>query len=236
MLDRASFYRGVLYNGLGRPKEALESLAPVFERDVIGYFAFFVPELAEAAARADNRPILEAVVVWLAERAALMPTEWLLGIDARVRALASDGAAADALHRESLDRLSRTRLRSEIGRGRLLYGEWLRRHGRRVDARRQLQAAYDTLTTMGLDGFADRARLELLATGATVRPRADRAPSSLTAQESMIARLAGDGRSNIEIGQRLFLSPRTIEWHLSRIFSKLGIASRRELLGAKLDA
>jgi DNA-binding NarL/FixJ family response regulator len=132
--------------------------------------------------------------------------------------------------------LSRTRLRSEIGRGRLLYGEWLRRHGRRVDARRQLQAAYDTLTAMGLDGFADRARLELLATGATVRPRADRPPSSLTAQESMIARLAGDGLSNIEIGQRLFLSPRTIEWHLCRIFSKLGIASRRELLGAKLDA
>jgi len=236
MLDRASFYRGVLYNGLGRPKEALEFLAPVFARDVVGYYAFFIPELAEAAARADNRPILEAVVAWLAERAALTPTEWFLGIDARVRALASDSAAADALHRESLDRLSRTRLRSEIGRGRLLYGEWLRRHGRRVDARRQLQAAYDTLTTMGLDGFADRARLELLATGATVRPRADRAPSSLTAQESMIARLAGDGLSNIEIGQRLFLSPRTIEWHLSRIFSKLGIASRRELLGAKLDA
>jgi hypothetical protein len=101
MLDRASFYRDVLYNGLGRPKEALESLAPVFERDVVGYFAFFVPELAEAAARADNRPILEAVGAWLAERAALTPTEWLLGIDARVRALASDSAAADALHREA---------------------------------------------------------------------------------------------------------------------------------------
>jgi DNA-binding CsgD family transcriptional regulator len=236
MLDNASFCRGVLYNGLGRPEEALESLAPVFERDVVGYYAFFIPELAEAAARADNRPILDAVVAWLAERTALTPTEWLLGIDARVRALASDSAAAEALHRESLDRLRRTRLRIQVGRGRLLYGEWLRRHGRRADARQQLRAAYDTLTTMGLDAFAERARLELLATGSTVRSRADREPSSLTAQESMIARLAGDGLSNIEIGQRLFLSPRTIEWHLSRIFSKLGIASRRELLGAKLGA
>jgi DNA-binding CsgD family transcriptional regulator len=99
-----------------------------------------------------------------------------------------------------------------------------------------LQAAYDILTTMGLDGFAERARLELLATGATVRSRADPAPSSLTAQESMIARLAGDGLSNIEIGQRLFLSPRTIEWHLSSIFTKLGISSRRALVGAKFDA
>jgi ATP/maltotriose-dependent transcriptional regulator MalT len=198
--------------------------------------AFLVPELAEAAARADDLSVLDAVVTWMAERTTSIRTDWFLGMDARVRALASSDDGAEALYRESLDRLARTRLRAEVGRGHLLYGEWLRRQGRRVDARQQLRTAHDVLATLGVEGFAERARRELRAAGTTVRRSGDASPSSLTAQESLIARLAGDGLSNTVIGQRLFLSPRTVEWHLRKIFTKLEITSRRRLRGAKLEA
>jgi DNA-binding CsgD family transcriptional regulator len=153
-------------------------------------------------------------------------------MDARVRALATDGDAAEALYRESIERLGRTRVRVELARARLLYGEWLRREGRRVDARDELRVAREMLLSMGADGFAERARHELLATGEKVRKRRDDARDELTPQEMHIAQLARDGRTNPEIGAELFLSPRTVEWHLKKVFTKLDITSRRALRDA----
>jgi DNA-binding CsgD family transcriptional regulator len=155
-----------------------------------------------------------------------------LGTEARCRALLSDGAAADELYREAIDRLSRTRLRPELARAHLLYGEWLRRDGRRVDAREQLRTAHDLFVAIGMEAFAERARRELLATGEVIRRRTPDTLDELTPQEMQIARLASDGRSNSEIAAHLFLSPRTVEWHLRKVFAKLGIASRRELRAA----
>ena len=152
-----------------------------------------------------------------------------------MRALASAGDEAERHYRESLDRLERTSLRGELARSRLLYGEWLRREGRRVDAREQLRVARETLMAIGADGFAERARHELLATGEKVRKRRDDTRDELTPQEAQIARLARDGRTNPQIGAELFLSPRTVEWHLKKVFTKLGISSRRALRDALPD-
>jgi DNA-binding CsgD family transcriptional regulator len=143
--------------------------------------------------------------------------------------LLSEGASADGLYRESIERLGRTRVRVELARTHLLYGEWLRREHRRVDAREQLRIAHEMLATMGADAFAERARRELLATGETARKRTVETSVQLTAQENQIARLASDGLSNAEIGTRLFISPRTVEYHLHKVFGKLGIGSRNQL-------
>ena len=151
---------------------------------------------------------------------------------ARSRALLGEGADAEPLYREAIDRLSSTRLRLELARSHLLYGEWLRRSNRRVDAREQLRAAHEAFVSMGAEAFAERARHELLATGAKVRKRLDEARDELTPQEEHIARLARDGRTNPQIGAELYLSPRTVEWHLNKVFTKLGIRSRRELATA----
>ena len=151
------------------------------------------------------------------------------GIEARSRALLSEGARAEAGFREAIEHLGRTRVRAELARTHLLYGEWLRRENRRVDARASLRAAHDQFTSMGMEAFAERARTELLATGETVRKRTIETRDDLTAQERHIAQLASDGLSNPEIGARLFLSPRTVEWHLRKVFTKLGIRSRRQL-------
>ena len=156
-------------------------------------------------------------------------TDWALGMQARSRAMLSEGEAAERLYREAIERLGRTRLRPELARAHLLYGEWLRRENRRVDARAQLRAAHDLFVTIGMEAFAERARGELLATGERVRKRTAETRDELTPQELQIARLARDGLSNPEIGARLFLSPRTVEWHLRKVFSKLGIRSRQEL-------
>ena len=147
-------------------------------------------------------------------------------------ALANEGDDAERFYRESIEHLSRTRVRVELARSRLLYGEWLRREGRRVDAREQLRVAREALLAMGADGFAERARHELLATGEKVRKRRDDTRDELTPQEQHIARLARDGLTNPEIGAELFLSPRTVEWHLKKVFTKLGISSRRALRDA----
>jgi DNA-binding NarL/FixJ family response regulator len=147
----------------------------------------------------------------------------------------SDGAAADELYREAIERLGRTRLRPEIARAHLLYGEWLRRENRRASAREQLRTAHEMLIAIGMEAFAERARQELQATGEKVRKRTVEARDDLTPQERQIARLARDGLSNPEIGARLFLSPRTVEWHLRNVFTKLGIQSRRELAKALAD-
>ena len=159
----------------------------------------------------------------------MTPSEWVLGIEARVRALMSEGETAENHYRESIDRLGRTRVRVELARGHLLYGEWLRRENRRVDARERLRAAHELFDSMGAEAFADRARRELLATGEAVRKRTVETRGDLSAQETQIARLARDGLSNPEIGTRLFISPRTVQYHLHKVFIKLGIRSRAQL-------
>ena len=166
---------------------------------------------------------------WLSQRTRVTPSEWARGIEARVRASLSDGEVADSLYLESIERLGRTRIRVELARGHLVYGEWLRRERRRVDAREQLRAAHAMFASMGADAFAERSRRELVATGATVRKRTVENRDDLTAQEALVARLARDGLSNPEIATRLFISPGTVKYHLRKVFIKLDIAARGEL-------
>jgi DNA-binding CsgD family transcriptional regulator len=226
----AHWTTAVLYNGLGRYEPALRAARQASE-DTTELFlaAWALPELIEASVRSGKTQLGAGALERLAEAIAAAGTDWGLGIEARSRALLSDGEAAEGLHREALDRLSRTRLRPELARAHLLYGEWLRRENRRVDARAQLRTAHQLFTAIGMEAFAERARGELLATGEKVRKRTVETRDELTAQERQIARLARDGLSNPEIGARLFLSPRTVEWHLHKVFAKLGIRSRREL-------
>ena len=156
-------------------------------------------------------------------------TDWALGIEARSRALLSENEAAERRYREAIDRLGRTRVRVELARAHLLYGEWLRRERRRRDAREQLRTAHELFASMGMEAFAERAARELLATGERARKRTVETSGQLTAQETQIARLARDGLANSEIGARLFLSPRTVEYHLHKVFTKLDISSRNQL-------
>jgi DNA-binding CsgD family transcriptional regulator len=162
-------------------------------------------------------------------------TDWALGVEARSRALVTEGEAAELFYREAIERLGRTRVRAELARARLLYGEWLRRAGRRLDAREELRAAHEQFTAMGAEAFAERARRELLATGETARKRTAETRDELTPQEAQVARLAALRQTNSEIGAQLFISPRTVEWHLRKVFAKLGISSRRELAVALSD-
>jgi ATP/maltotriose-dependent transcriptional regulator MalT len=229
MLSFAAYASSVLYNGLGHHDAARDAAHRVFKADVVGYGTFVAPEVAEAASRSGDAPLLAAVLRWMSERAKVTRTEWALGIETRMRALLGEGEDADALHRESIERLSRTRVRVELARGHLLYGQWLRRERRRIDARVQLRTAHGMFAEMGIEGFAERARRELLATGETARKRTVETVDDLTAQEAQIARLARDGLSNPEIGTRLFISPRTVEWHLKKVFTKLDISSRKQL-------
>jgi len=191
-----------------------------------------LPELIEAAARSGNAHLGTGALERLAGFTRAGGTDFGLGIEARSRALLGEGQTAESLYREAIDRLGRTKLRPELARAHLLYGEWLRREKRRADARAQLRIAHDMLAAMGMETFAERARHELLATGETVRARTVETVSALSAQEAHIARLAIEGHTNAEIGAQLFLSVRTVEWHLRKIFTKLGIASRRELRDA----
>src|SRR5271170_3932858 len=231
----AAWASAVLDNGLGRYDAARDAARRVFERDHLSLGHLIMPELAEAAARTGEMTLVQAALDWLSERTRVTPTEWVLGIEARVRALLSDGQAADRWYRESVERLGRTRVRAELARSHLLYGEWLRRQGRRMDAREQLRTAHRMLDAMGMQAFAERARRELRATGETTRTRtapaarAAGAGAALTPQEAQVARLAREGLSNPEIGARLFISPRTAQYHLSNVFTKLGITSRSQL-------
>jgi len=224
-----TYLESVLGNALGRYEDARDAAWQAFEPDELCFGSLIVPELAEAASRTGETALLNTALDWVTERAQVTPTEWARGIEARVGALASAGGAAEALYREALERLGRTRLRIELARTHLLYGEWLRREQRRVDAREQLRTAHELLSTMGVDAFADRAERELLATGVTVRKRRVETRGDLTAQEAQIARLARDGLTNPEIGAQLFISPRTVQYHLRKVFLKLGISSRGEL-------
>jgi DNA-binding CsgD family transcriptional regulator len=226
----AHWAAAVLYNGLARYEEALssarQSTSNTFE---LWVSVWALPELVEAAARAGDTELARDALDRLAETTQPCGTDDALGIEARCRALLSDGTAADDLYREAIDRLGRTRLRPELARARLLYGEWLRREGRRVNAREQLRTAHDLCVAIGMEAFGERARRELLATGERVHKRTVETHDALTAQEALIARLAREGLSNPEIGARLFISARTVKYHLGKVFTKLDISSRAQL-------
>ena len=226
----AQWAAAVLYNGLARYDEAASAARQVTENAIDPWeSAFALPELVEAAMRAGDVELARDALERLAETTQPCGTDFALGIEARCRALLSDGEVAGHLYRQAIDRLGRTRLHPELARAHLLYGEWLRRQGRRADAREQLRTAHDMFTTIGMEAFSERTRRELLATGEKVRKRSPETRGELTPQEEQIARLARDGLSNPEIGAHLFVSARTVEWHLSTVFAKLGIASRRQL-------
>jgi DNA-binding CsgD family transcriptional regulator len=226
----AHWAHAVLLNGLGRYEEALGAAAEASESSPHLFIASWgLSELIEAAVRTENTELAERALTRLGEQVEGIDTDWALGIHARSRALLSQGAAAERLYRQAIDRLARTRLRPELARAHLLYGEWLRRENRRAEARVPLRAAHELFVTIGMDAFAERSRGELQATGERARRRAAETVDDLTAQELQIARLARDGLSNPGIGARLFLSPRTVEWHLRKVFSKLSIHSRQEL-------
>ena len=224
----------VFLNSFGRYDEALAAAEHAAEHPFeLGLSTWVYPELIEAAARSDQADRGAYALDRLAEIARASDTDWLLGVEARCRALLIDDDLAEASYQESIERLGRTSIRVALARTQLLYGEWLRRSGRRVDAREQLRAAFEFFAKVGMEGFVERTRRELAATGETVRARSVDTANELTAQETLIARLAAEGRSNPEIGAQLFISPRTVEWHLGKVFTKLGVASRRGL-GATL--
>src|SRR5215813_1504527 len=203
--------------------------APELPSRASGLRGLRVVEFVEAAVHCGRTDIATDAVRNLAEVTSASGTDWAGGVEARCRALVSQGHAAEDLFREAIDRLGRTRLRPDLARAHLLYGEWLRRENRRVDARAQLRTAYEMLDAIGMDAFAARARRELIATGEKVHKRNSGTRDNLTPQEEQIAGLARDGLSNPEIGAQLFLSARTVEWHLRKVYTKLGIGSRQEL-------
>ena len=220
----------VLGNGLGQYDRALAAAARAVAHPTdLPVSSWALGELVEAATRCARPDAAGAALERLTEITGACGTAWALGVQARARALVADAATAEELYREAIARLGCTAFRTEVARTQLVYGEWLRRERRRVDARAELRAAHDLFAAIGMDAFAERARKELLATGERTRRRTTETRDDLTAQERQIAELAREGLSNPEIGARLFLSPRTVEWHLSKVFAKLGIDSRRAL-------
>jgi DNA-binding CsgD family transcriptional regulator len=230
--ETAHWVAAILHNGLARYEQALTAAQNAQNANVIT-IQWALPELVEAAARVGDDTAAHGALDDLTDAAEPCDTDWAQGILARSRALLSDDAAADGLYREAIERLGRTRLRPDLARAHLLYGEWLRRDRQRAKARTHLRTAYEMFTSIGMEAFAERARRELLATGETVSKRKNPASASeeLTPQEQQIALLVRDGLTNPEVGARLFVSPRTVEWHLRKIFTKLGISSRRQLPG-----
>jgi DNA-binding CsgD family transcriptional regulator/tetratricopeptide (TPR) repeat protein len=226
------YARAVLHNGLGHYEAALAAAEKACALDDLSVSARALPELVEAAARLGARRTANAAFERLSERANASGTDLAFGLEAQSRALVSEGDHAETAFRAAIDHLGRTRMQLSLARTKLLYGEWLRRESRRVDAREQLRFAHQMLSSMGTEAFSERARRELLATGETVRRRTPETSDQLTPQETQIARLARDGFTNPEIGAQLFLSPRTVEWHLRKVFTKLEIRSRRDLRAA----
>ena len=225
----SQYAAALLYNGLCQYDKALAAAELVCEYDDIGVLGWSLTELIEAAVRSGQPARAADALQRLSETTRASGTDWALGAEARSRALLNEGQAAEDCYREAIDRLGRTRMRPALARAHLLYGEWLRREDRRRDARAELRTAHGLFTAMGIGAFAERAGRELLATGDKVRKRSVETVSELTAQEACIARLAVDGRTNVEIGAQLFLSARTVEWHLGKVYTKLGLGSRREL-------
>ncbi len=224
-----NYARSVLYNGLGRHEAARDAAWEALQPDPIGYGSLLVPELAEAASRTADRAMLEFALDWLSERTRVLGSGWATGIEMRVRALLSEGEVAESLYRRSIANLSGTRLRLELARTHLLYGEWLRREHRRLDARKRLRTALEAFTSMGAEAFARRAERELLATGERARKRTVDTLDQLTPQETQVARLAADGHTNREIAAQLFISTSTVEYHLRKAFRKLDVKSRTQL-------
>jgi DNA-binding CsgD family transcriptional regulator len=230
----ANWAAAVLYNGLGKHDEAARAAQVCTGIGELWVSVWVLPELVEAAVLSGDEPTAHAALDRLVDATEPCGTDWALGILARSRALVADDEAAEPLFAEAVERLGRTRLRPELARAHLLHGEWLRRHGRGQEARDRLRAADELFSTIGMESFAERARRELAAAGGTVRQRAatGSTDNGLTQQERQIALLVREGLSNPEVGARLFLSPRTVEWHLRKVFAKLSIASRRQLRDA----
>jgi DNA-binding CsgD family transcriptional regulator len=227
---RAAQWAGAtLFNAAGHYEQALELALEAHQQGWAWSFHLRFPELVEAAARCGRADIAQATLEQIASTVVPSGSDWGRGVYCRSKALLCVGAAADELYSEAIERLTRTTIRSELARAHLHYGEWLRREGRRIDARAQLRAAHDSFTEMGMGAFAERARRELAATGATVRKRVAEARDALTPQEAHIAQLAADGLTNPEIAAQLFISHRTVEFHLRKVFTKLGVTSRRQL-------
>jgi DNA-binding CsgD family transcriptional regulator len=224
-----NYARSVLANGLGHYDVARDAAWEAFQPDPIGYGSLLVGELAEAAARTGDRALLESAQDWLAERTGVIGSGWATGIEARVRALLGEGEVAERAYRESIAHLGGARVRLERARTQLLYGEWLRRQRRRVDAREQLRAALAAFTGMGTEAFARRAERELRATGEHARKRTAETLDQLTPQEEQIARLAASGTTNREIAAQLFITQSTVEYHLRKAFRKLDVKSRTQL-------
>jgi ATP/maltotriose-dependent transcriptional regulator MalT len=229
----ADWAQAALNNAMGNYQEAMTAAKrSVYQEGTLGPPPWALIELIEAAVRAGTPEIAADALQRLTEQTRICRTDWALGMEARSRALMSEGDAAEGLYRRSIEHLGRTRVRVGLARTHLLYGEWLRRERRRTDAREQLRIAHDMFEAMGMEAFADRARRELLATGETARKRRTiTAGCELTAQELQIARLARDGLSNPEIGTRLFISAKTVQYHLRKVFAKLDITSRSQLDG-----
>jgi DNA-binding CsgD family transcriptional regulator len=227
----SAYAKAVFLNGCGRYEEALAVARQSTTFGDLVIHGLCLVETVEAASRCGATDDADGALRQLEESALAADTDWALGALARSRALAGHGDP-EALHREALERLAGTRMAAHLARAQLVYGEWLRRQQRRVDAREQLRTAYERLDGMGATAFAERARRELLATGEKVRRRSVETTETLTPQEAQIARLAAEGATNPEIGTRLFISPRTVEYHLSKVFLKLGLTSRRDLRAA----
>jgi DNA-binding CsgD family transcriptional regulator len=236
-IQESQRFSAVLYNGLGRYESAVGQAQQASEQAPELFTSMWVlPELIEAASRTGHAQLAADALGRLGEATGVAQTDWGQGIYARSRALLSDGEDADGWYRQAVDRLSRTALRPELARAHLLYGEWLRREGRRAEARAQLRTAHGMFDAIGMEAFAERAGRELLASGETVRRRTAETHDQLTPQEAQIAQLARAGMSNPEIAAQLFLSVRTVEWHLRKVFTKLKISSRLQLQRALPDS
>jgi DNA-binding CsgD family transcriptional regulator len=219
----------VLQNSLGNYREALTAAQHASERGQLGVSDRALAELVEAAVRCGRSDVGAVALARLSARTRMSGTNWALGIEARSRALLSQSHAADQLYRTAIERLGRCTVTTALARAHLLYGEWLRREGRRTEARQQLRTALQMFATMGAQAFAERTERELLATGERLHKRTDEPSNQLTSQEAQISQLARDGHSNPEIAAKLYISPRTVEYHLRKVFMKLGIRSRNEL-------
>jgi DNA-binding CsgD family transcriptional regulator len=228
-IGQSGYMSAVLNNGLGRYDAALAGARTACEHDEFGVRNFALVELIEAAVRAGTPEVAAEALPDLEQRTVPAGTDWALAMLARSRALLATDDDAEALYRETVERLDGSRVVVHLARAHLVYGEWLRRQNRRIDAREQLRLAHEMCQQMGAEAYAERARRELLATGATARERTVTTQVELTPQEAQIARLAAAGRTNAEIGSELFISPKTVEYHLSKVFTKLGLTTRRDL-------